>query len=237
LPRESTSASDSDSDLQDYHVKHSDDALSKASEAGPPPPGLRKPLDEDACRKRLTLYEAHTIRKFVPRDLKEKATWAKSEITREPLSQEDISKAVKRLNESKQSVKDKKHALKPFQQGQVNRLLEELMTREHDQNFEWSLSQLDSETFINKKGQKETSTITVYVKRAPLKDLNPIGLFNAIERGIERNKYQRMEQLNKPPSLREPAKERLNDPDQASAPKGRRLEREQRELGAQRELL
>jgi hypothetical protein len=167
----------------------------------------RKPLDEDACRKRLTNYEAHTIRKIAPRDLKEKATWAKSEITREPLSQEDISKAVKRLNESRRSVKDKKDALMPFQQGQVNRLLDELMTREHDQNFEWSLSQLDSKTFINKKGQKETSTITVYVKRAPLKDLNPIGLFNA----IERNKQQRMEQLNRPPPP-QPAGERLDDP-------------------------
>jgi hypothetical protein len=127
----------------------------------------RQPLDEDACRKRLTNYEAHTIRKIAPRDSKEKATWAKSEITREPLSQEDILRAVKRLNESKRSVQDKKAALMAFQQGQVNRLIDELMTGDNDPNFEWSLSQLDQKTFVNKKGQKETSTITVYVKRAP----------------------------------------------------------------------
>jgi len=157
-------------------------------------------LDEDACKKRLTSYEAHTIRKIVPRDLKEKQTWAKSEITKEPLSQEDIAKAVKRLNESKRSVQDKKAALMPFQQGQVNRLLDELMTSDPDTNFEWSLAQIDRKEITNKKGQRETTTITVYVKRAPLKDLNPIGLFNA----IERNKQQRLEQMNRPPPRPEP---------------------------------
>jgi hypothetical protein len=161
-------------------------------------------MDEDACRKRLTNYEAHTIRKIVPRDAKEKATWAKAEITREPLSQEDISKTVKRLNESKRTVQDKKAALMRFQQGQVNRLMDEMASGEHDPNFEWSLAQLDSKTFTNKKGQKETSTITVYLKRAPLKDVNPIGVFNA----IERNKEARLEQMNRPPPRPEPV-ERL----------------------------
>lgn len=155
-------------------------------------------MDEDACRKRLTTYEAHTIRKIQPRDSKEKTTWAKSEITKEPLSQEDILRAVKRLNESKRSVQDKKAALMPFQQGQVNRLLDELMTGDPDPNFDWSLTQIDRKEFTNKKGQRETSTITVYVKRAPLKDLNPIGIFNA----IERNKQQRLEQMNRPPPPR-----------------------------------
>ena len=160
----------------------------------------RKPLDEDACKKRLTSYEAHTIRKIVPRDPKEKPTWAKAEITKEPLSQEDILKAVKKLNESKRSVQDKKAALMTFQQGQVNRLLDELMTSDPDTNFEWSLAQMDRKEITNKKGQRETTTITVYVKRAPLKDLNPIGLFNA----IERNKQQRLEQMNRPPPRPEP---------------------------------
>ena len=124
----------------------------------------------------------------------------KSEITKEPLSQEDISKAIKRLNDSKRSVQEKKAALMPFQQGQVNRLLDELMTGDSDMNFEWSLAQIDRKEFTNKKGQRETSIITVYVKRAPLKDLNPIGLFNA----IERNKQQRLEQMNRPPPRPEP---------------------------------
>ena len=162
----------------------------------------RKPLDEDSCRKRMTNYEAYIIRKIVPRDSKEKSTWAKSEITKEALSQEDIIRAVRKLNESRRSVHDKKNALMRFQQGQVTRLIDELMTHDNDTNFEWSLAQLDPKTFTNKKGQKETSTITVYMKRAPLKDLNPIGLFNA----IERNKQVRLEQMNRPPPRPEPAR-------------------------------
>ena len=168
----------------------------------------RKALDEDACRKRLTNYEAYTIRKTVPRDSKEKPTWAKSEITKEPLSQDDILKAIKRMNESKRSVQDKKGALMNFQQGQVNRLVDELMSGDNDPNFEWSLAQLDQKFSTNKKGQKETSTISVYVKRAPLKDLNVIGLFNA----IERNKAARMEQMNRPPPRPEPVRDPSQHP-------------------------
>ncbi|KAG0648835.1 hypothetical protein D0Z07_4934 [Hyphodiscus hymeniophilus] len=155
----------------------------------------RKPTDEDACRKKLTYYEAYTIRKIAPRDSKEKSTWAKSEITKEPLSQEDILREVKKLKENKRSVQDKKAALMQFQQGQVTRLMDEMMSSNHDPNFEWTLSELDQKTFTNKKGQKETSTITVYVKRAPLKDVNSIGIFQT----MERNKQARLEQMNRPP--------------------------------------
>ena len=154
-----------------------------------------KSLEEDACMKSLTLYEAHIIRKIVPRDPKEKATWAKAEVTKDPLSQEDIIKAVKRLNEGKRSVEDKKAALMPNQKGQVNRLLDELESSEPDRNFEWSIVQIDQKEFTNKKGHRETSSITVYLKRAPLKYLNPVRLFKA----IERNKQQRLEQMNRPP--------------------------------------
>ena len=86
----------------------------------------------------------------------------------------------------------------PFQQGQVSRLLDELMTGDRDGNFEWSLAQLHSKVIINKKGQKETSTITVYTKRAPREDLNPIGLFNT----IKREKQVRLGQMNRPPPAR-----------------------------------
>jgi hypothetical protein len=126
----------------------------------------------------------------IPRDSKEKATWAKAEITRESLSQEDILKNIQRLHkESKRTVLDKKSALMPFQRGQVARLLDECFTIEMDPNFQWSLAQLHQKEITNSKGHKETTAIIVYLKRSPLKDLNPIGLFNAIERnrraGIE----------------------------------------------------
>jgi len=104
-------------------------------------------LGEDVCRKKLTSYEAFTIRKIVPRDLKEKATWAKAEITKEPLSQEDIIRTVRKLNKSRRTVQDKQSTLMPFQQSQVTRLLDELITGEGDPNFECSIAQLHSKTF------------------------------------------------------------------------------------------
>ena len=157
-------------------------------------------MDDDSCRKKLTSYEVYTIRKVVPHDPKEKATWAKSTITKETLSQEDISKALNRLEKTKQTVLDKKADLMQFQQGQVDRLMDELKANEHDPNFEWALSQIDRKQLKNKKGQRETTSLTVYVKRAPLKDLNPVGLFTA----LERNKLERLAQINRPPPPPQP---------------------------------
>jgi hypothetical protein len=77
--------------------------------------------------------------------------------------------------------------------------LDDLMTQESDTNFEWSLVQLDRKELKNKKGQKETSTVTVYVKRAPLKNLNAIALFDA----IEMKKHQRLAQTSRPPAGQE----------------------------------
>jgi hypothetical protein len=139
-------------------------------------------MDEESARKKMTTYEVHTIRKCSPRDSREKATWARAEMTKEHIAQEDIPKAVKKLNELTDSVQDKKAALMKFQQGQINKLLDELIGGERDNNFEWSLAQLDSKMIKNKQGQKETTTITVYVKRAPRKDLDPIQLFKDYER-------------------------------------------------------
>jgi hypothetical protein len=102
---------------------------------------------------------------------------------------------VKKLNESRRSVADKKQALQPFQQGQVNRLLDELNSGEIDPSFQWSLAQLDSKVRALKNGQRETTTITCYVKRSPLRDLNPVGLYNA----LERQRAERMNQMNRPP--------------------------------------
>lgn len=133
-----------------------------------------KTLDMDTCRKLLTSYEAYTIRKICPSNILVKPTWAKSLITKESLSEDDILKEIKRLNDSRRSVKYKKDALMPFQQGQVNRVLDELREGNSDANFQWSVAQLDSKIFVNKRGQRETATITVYVKRAPIKGVNPM---------------------------------------------------------------
>jgi hypothetical protein len=109
---------------------------------------------------------------------------------------------VKKLSEIgiQRSVSDKRAALRPFQQGQVNRLLDELSSGKTDSNFEWLIVQLDRKEFINKKGHREASAITVYLKRAPLEDINPISLFD----DIERPKQVKLELLNRPPPRSEP---------------------------------
>lgn len=154
----------------------------------------RIPLDEDACRKKLTAYEAFSIRKIVPRDAKnEKSTWAKSDHTRESWTQDEMAKQVKKLNK-RHTVSEKKQNLMHYQQGQVNRGLDELKNGEQDPHFEWSLAQIDQK-FRTVKNKKETTVITVYAKRAPKSDVNAGTLYQV----IEKYKQEKMAQLTKPP--------------------------------------
>lgn len=156
-----------------------------------------KVMDESDAKKLLTTWKAYTIRKAIPNNPKSKTTWAISEVVEERLSQSEIAKIVKRLDESKKTVSQKKIALMPNQTGQVDRLMDDLISSEHDPNFEWALVQLDSfqkdlPARDRGKRKRETVTITVYAKRAPLPDKNPVVLFHHIERmKIEREKEQR----------------------------------------------
>lgn len=152
------------------------------------------PLDEDACRKRLTTYEAFSIRKVLPpsqkkdkdkkdksnEDTKDRSTWAKSEHTRESWTQEEIVKQIKMLNES-HSVTERKQKLRHFQQSQVNSVLEGLKAAEYDDNFEWSLAQINQK-FQPVGRQKETTVITVYAKRSPRRDVNAVDLYRFFEK-------------------------------------------------------
>lgn len=155
----------------------------------------RAPLDEDACRKKLTTYDATSIRKVTPLDVKkDKPTWAKTEHTKEALSQEEMAKHIKKLNEG-DSVTEKKQKLRPFQQKQVSRVIDALKTVEHDNNFDWSLVQIDQK-FQPVGKKKETTVITVYAKRAPRSDINALHLFNSIEnmKNRERERAAQMAQ-------------------------------------------
>jgi hypothetical protein len=154
--------------------------------------------DDAECLKKLTTYDAYTIRKLPM----EKPTWARAEITLESWSQEEILKWIRRLNERRTGA-EKKQALATYQQGQVESVIDQLKQTEADQNFEWTLVQLDSEKKTlgkdrkEKKILKETTIIRVYVKRAPCKDGSPSGLFNE----IERMKIEKMNQMGiAPPS-------------------------------------
>jgi hypothetical protein len=149
-----------------------------------------KMMNESACLKKLTTYGATTIRKCPPSDPKKepRGTWARAEIIEERWAQEDILKQIKKLSDRGRSVADKKKALAHNMQGQITALLDDLASKEVDRAFEWSLVQLDTvqkplSSRAGKRGsQYETVTMTVYVKRAPLKDLNPVILLQNIEK-------------------------------------------------------
>lgn len=146
-------------------------------------------MDESACLKKLTTYQAFTLRKCPPRDPKKepRGTWARSEVIEERLTQEDITKQIKKLDKGR-SVTDKKKALAHNQQGQITNLVDNLASQERDRAFEWSLVQLDSvQKPVSLKGGRkgglyETITMTAYVKRSPLRELNPVILFQNIEK-------------------------------------------------------
>lgn len=160
-------------------------------------------LTENECKKKLTTYEAHTIRKIVPSDPKEKSTWMRCELVKEAWSQEVITARIKRLAERKSKYKDiaeKKAALFNNQQGQITRLLDHLMATEPDpMNFEWSLVQLErKERPLKEKGHKdkrETVSITLYVKRSLTPGTNASAIYNL----IERRKAEQFANMQRPP--------------------------------------
>lgn len=148
------------------------------------------------CRKQLTLYAAYTLRKVTPDNPNEVASWAKIEVTREQWSQSKIAHRIMKLDESSTSVTDKKTSLAPHQQGQVSKLLEDIGASETNPDFEWVLAQLErKERPVDERLQKqlgksgrflyETLTMTLYVSRAPLRDINPVDLLRKINASNE----------------------------------------------------
>lgn len=151
-----------------------------------PPPEI---LTESACLKKLTSYRAFLIRKCAPFHPEEPwGTWARAEVTEKLLQQEQIIEEIKKLSETDRSVVDKKNALTPNQQGQVSAIVEDLVSRESDSDFEWTLVQLDSVTQpvqiwneVTGRQMFETITLAVFVRRAPREYLDPVALYTNIE--------------------------------------------------------
>jgi hypothetical protein len=147
-------------------------------------------MNESACLKKLTTYAAYTIQKCRPSDPKKepRGTWARAEIIEERWPQEDILRQIKKLSDRGRSVADKKKELGHNMQGQITALVDDLASKERDRAFEWSLVQLDTvqKPVSLRRGRRgslyETVTMTVYVMRAPLKDMNPVILFQNIEK-------------------------------------------------------
>ncbi|THV45675.1 hypothetical protein BGAL_0462g00070 [Botrytis galanthina] len=172
----------------------------------------KRPLDDAAYRKLLTTHTVFSIRKVVPTG-KEKSTWAKAIVTEEALSQEDIVAQLKKLKDSSQTITDKKGALYPNQQGQVNKLLDRLKTEESDQNFGWSLVQLDRRERSSNK-VRETVLITVIVKRSPRDEVNATALFTI----IDRQKQEKLAHLTRPPMQPQPQPQPQHQPQNQPQP-------------------
>jgi hypothetical protein len=142
-----------------------------------------KIMFEAACLEKLTHYEVYSIHK-IPNHAgyTSEPTWERTEVTQERVSQEDIATALKKLSDPRCSVHEKKISLNNSLQGQLSALLDNLQSAEQDRSFEWSLAQLDETFKTSWFGKKELITLTVYVKRSPLKDLNPVMLYQTIEK-------------------------------------------------------
>ncbi|RDW61415.1 hypothetical protein BP5796_11307 [Coleophoma crateriformis] len=208
-------------------------AMDESSESGseelllpyrsPPPPSLsnisgpiepRKPfppseihpeiLTATYCREKLTVYALFSIRKQVLRD-GHSGTWAKAEIIQENIADEEIAKQIKRLNDKGPSAAEKMEKLFPFQQGQVTKTLDYQSANDNNPNFEWSLAQLHCEKrrFKDSK-KKETTAILVYLKRAPIEDIDPIALyqyFKSINEALANETPLPVEHLQQPPAI------------------------------------
>jgi len=195
------------------------------------------PMDEAACLKKLTTYAAYTIRKDPPRGKSTRGTWLRVEVTKERLPQEDIINQIKKLSEKGRSAADKKKDMSQNMEGQIATLLDDIASQEHDRAFEWSLVQLDTvkkpvtSKGVSLKGETngllyETVRITVYVKRSPLKDLNPFILLENIEKA-KAESLLRLRPPLPPPSFIKISKPKPKPsstlPPKISAAKGRRL--------------
>jgi tetratricopeptide (TPR) repeat protein len=150
--------------------------------------------EAQAYRKKLTTYAVYTLKKAIPTNPKELPTWACAEVIEERLDQGEIAKQMKRLSEkSVRSVFEQKAALTANQQGQVVKVLDELVSKERDVHFGWSLVQIGEEEQIKRKPSSsrmddslsyktETTTLTVYAMRASLPNENCKMLSDLIEK-------------------------------------------------------
>ncbi|TVY18934.1 Ankyrin-2 [Lachnellula arida] len=181
---------------------------------GPPPPFGQQPMSQfnyiqevdgkpsmmltaEDCRKKLTQYQAYSIRKATPPDPQDKPTWARAEVADERLAQQDILKQTQKLNEARLSISEKETALAPFQRGQVTALLAKLADQEPDGDYGWTLAQIDRVERDIRVGLREIIKLIIYVQRAPRDGLD----LNALHQNIERN---RAAALRPPPqSLRQ----------------------------------
>ncbi|OBT76957.1 hypothetical protein VF21_04162 [Pseudogymnoascus sp. 05NY08] len=181
-----------------------------------------KTESESFCKKQLTSYEVYTIlpnndddgkdskgskgnkdsksskdKKKDKDDAKPKKRerWAKVTINQESYPTENIIKTIQKLDAGKLSIAEKKAKLFPNQSMQVTNILDgKIMTEREGQFFEWVLAQLHREESTNSKtGNKETTSMTIYLKRAPLPHIDVIQLYRERQERMRMQAFQRQQ--------------------------------------------
>ena len=158
-----------------------------------------KETTEKDIRKHLTTYEAYAITPTVDDDAKKdkdskkrsaftkdkksdskKETWTKALIVQEVLSPDAIAKAIKKLDE-REDVAKKLRELGQNQRTQVSNVLDEKILQDRDIQFAWEIAQLHRDLKKDSSGNNKTKCITLYLKRAPKPDVDPMEIMRRRE--------------------------------------------------------
>ncbi|KFY56912.1 hypothetical protein V497_05874 [Pseudogymnoascus sp. VKM F-4516 (FW-969)] len=119
--------------------------------------------------------------------------WAKIIVNQESYPTEQIIKAIQWLDAGKLSIGEKKARLLPNQSEQVtDTLYNKTMFEREGRIFKWVLAQLHCEESTNlKTGKKETTSITIYLRRLPRRGIDVIQLYR------ERQERARLQDLHR----------------------------------------
>ncbi|OBT88811.1 hypothetical protein VE02_03180 [Pseudogymnoascus sp. 03VT05] len=146
---------------------------------------------ESFYRKQLTTYEVFTILPYNIESKKEER-WAKITINQESYPTEQIIKAIQKLDAGILSVIEKKARLSRIQNAHVTNIVDAKIDAEREgMLFECVLAQLHCEESTNPKtGEKETTSITIYLKRMPRPGFDVFHLYR------ERQERARMQPIH-----------------------------------------
>lgn len=130
-----------------------------------------------------TLYRAFMIQKQESQRRRDNGPVVDIQVTIIRLSNDEVLEKVENLSFSNwESVEEIRERLHPDQQEQISEFMRRLAMRESDQNFEWSLAQLET------KG--DGAPIMLYVKRHPRDELrSPAPTFDSFAVPTQREDY------------------------------------------------
>ena len=126
---------------------------------------------------------------------KKRERWARVTINQESYPTEQIINMIQKLDAGKLSIAEKKAKLFPNQSTQVTNILDDKIKNERESNsFEWVLVQLHREESTNSKtGKKETTSMTIYLKRAPLPHLDVMQMYRERQERVRMQAFQRQQ--------------------------------------------